>query len=1155
MVNLPQAIRAPLTPDIATSCAVPPPQRLRGNTNSTMGSAQVMTYGEAAQLVLCATPSATISPQQSTYRLSVIFYSPDRTFIVPVVFTMINISTSLKSLVIRLQELLNQNTNLTAFPAKLLVQSLQMRFYHDASLADLPKIEGRLEQSPTGVLDPGSSLVVWNVTNRHGRDMELFWSMLIRKLLVDQILRPHMTGKETVLKVGTVAKVIGYHFQHGNGPTGLSQQSTLVQQAEESRHAAATQAKLEFQKVAEQCETEQQKIHQSQQTDTPSYQQMRRQLNISKEDFQGSSEQEEQRRTSSLWNQLNASKAELKRLHKQAEARVPILRGLKGRSQAKIQQAIEHQNRDLVARGLDLNTPRGPRSPRPPQPYGHFLGGRREPDLSESIQRQSKKHESSVASDDAATKQVRFADPSYSNEGQEETSDAKSAPEVSRAIPVISLSTEISPRRSHRLPLLVAAAAESRPREEEDRVRDQGFRLSSLLDASSAPFTPSHNLDSPSDTNSQESIARFAPPWPQSRQADIDQKMEDAQALLESLSLADAPAEMMASIHDDASKEKYKTKLGGKKKPNEGSEWKQGGGYDKKRAVDPEANWGTYQRWGEEGNKDKNRERVHQLLDLSHVPFHGPPVEVWKKHEASGQTHDDDEAAIKETPIPHPVPYTEIDADELKDALDEERRNQPIPEHIQKYWAEQERMKGFEELDDTQYFPRHQLPPEPRSPSPKLHIKKKGKKAGGDDVDARSMFLKSVERRAYEGAHPASSRPAGIYEGRGSGGTTFSREHAAADNMFTPTLITSFGQLAKASVKSTSPALGFYELLDGIKNYKSGSSYYSYAAGQGTPDRAGEIVASEGHVSRADGYAEYQQSQEMGSLSTAHVNSDHQHDFASHEGFSNMGNSMMMAGGGGTYQNPSSFSNFNTTHPQSHPASSYFGTHSTHGQSSYHPAEQYGDLQWTSMSKRAGPPQASGAAYSSYGSQASYSNRNVSSTPVSHLDSRYSFPQHYMPTPTPASRQQPDARNRYLEAQTQGGHGQMLQGEMQGQMQGQIQAPNPTYTATTFTPAANLANLRGPLMNPRARRPIPITAPPKALSADSPAFQLPSPSRLAIGVGRNPSGSGPPSGLGPNFTDTPPPGLYYSQSPNRSPSPEKGEQTEVSFGSESAKNA
>ncbi|KAK6586158.1 hypothetical protein PZA11_001215 [Diplocarpon coronariae] len=1129
-----------------------------------MDSAQVVTHGEAAQLVIRATPPATISPQQSIYRLSAIFYSPDRTFIVPVVFTVINISTTLKSLIIRLQELLDQNMNLTHSSSKLLVQSLQMRFYHEGSLVNLPKIEGRVERS-----DPGSSFVVWNVCEGHGHDTNLLWSMLIRKLLVDQILRPKMTGKETVLKVGTVAKVTGsnerhdvvryrhvfetlkgswkmqslmsiemgmaarlsvtgihvstgpamyqdtgyifphnqlrsaqtyqvtasaqagHQFQYGNGPTGLSSQSALVQQAEESRRAVATKAKIEFQKVAEQCEIKQQKVHQSQQTGTPSLQQMRRELNINKDDFQHLSEHEEQRRTSSLWNELNGSKAELKRLHEQAGARVQTSQRVEGPCQVEIQRAFEHQNRDLVARGLDLNTPRGPRPPRPAQPSENFLSGRRESDLKD-IRPQIKQRKSCIDVDESATREVGFADPSHSNEEQDEITIAESAQEAPTAIPVISLSAEIPPLRApvkrpliahliHRLPLPAAAKVEN------SRAWDQR----SSLDASLASFTPSHNPDliatpdSRSNANAQDTVTKFATPWPQIQQTDIEQKMDDAQALLKSLGLADAATEIMASVHDEASKEKYKSKLGGKK-PNEGSEWKQGGGYDKCRAMDPDANWSIYQRWGEEGKKDENRERVHQLLDLSHVPFHGPRVEVWREHEASGHDHDDGESLIEQTPVPSPVPHTEIDADELKDALDERCRNQPLPEHIQEYWAEQERVKGFEKLDDTQYFPRHQLAPEPRSPSPKLHTRKKGKMAGGDNVDVRSMFLKSVERRAQESAHPALSRPAGMFEGNSSGGTTFSREHAAADNMFTPTLITSFGQLAKSSVKSATPALGFYDLLDGIKNYKSGSSYDSYAMKHGSPGRTPETIAPQGDVGRGDEYAEYQQSQETGSSFPAHFNSGYQHEFASHEGFSNIGSSMMMGGGGGTYQNPSSsFGNFNTAHPQSHPGPSYSGNHDMQAQASYHSTEQYGDSQWTSMSTGAGPPQAQGAAYDSFGSQASYPSRNVPGTPVSHPDSRYSLPQQYLPTPTPASRHQPDARERHSEAQTQG----------YGQMQEQMQAPSSTYDATTFPPAANLANRRGAPINPRPRRPIPITAPPETLSANPPAFTLPSPSR------------------------------------------------------------
>ncbi|PVH70881.1 hypothetical protein DL98DRAFT_540483 [Cadophora sp. DSE1049] len=608
--------------------------------------------------------------------------------------------------------------------------------------------------------------------------------------------------------------------------------------------------------------------------------------------------------------------------------------------------------------------------------------------------------------------------------------------------------------------------------------------------------------------------------------------------------------------------------------------WVQKGGYPKDAPFDPENNWGKFASWGEKPTDPgyENRKALHEAFPLSHIPLNGPPCKPWTgKGKQIGVESDDDEDEEKAETKMKMVPFAVLDAEEFKQKLIEDR-NKPenLPAHIKQYWEEQERIKGMDEQDDDTFFPAGNPDIIKREQAGKVFAAKEYKNpARHRNLEIISKLQGPTQRRSISNSAYLNSLvadgPSNMYDNMPTTGTfqfgpvtTFNHSHAAADNTFKSSLqdIHSFSALAKQNIKSSSPGPGFYELSKAVIAHtpvKEPDSFISNLQGDDTQGHAGEInqqqipgASFSDFNSMAHGYGSAQTAGGYDGFS-AMTNEQHGNRFNMMGG--NMMQQNMMAGensmggnsmgsnamsnstlggnmmGGNNNQTPTSFDSFGNA---AGGPSDLRGI-VTHG---YLAAPNLPSSEWTYMNT-------GGATYNTFGGQSSsFNSRTPANTAPNRAKGPGSFPQYGqsgLPTPTPQGRMQSRFFNPMDNPRPTPGNERYAFNNMAvphnpihpaaGSFNPMTTPTNPNHpVAGSFVHGSGRSRTHGlhvgsnPTAASRARRAaaIPIVAPPGHVSV--PGFQLPSPTRQAIGYGAS-VGSSTPLGMGTpgNVRGTPSP--------------------------------
>ncbi|KAK0104794.1 hypothetical protein ONS95_005062 [Cadophora gregata] len=996
-----------------------------------------LTLSKATQLLQLST-SPTIAEASSfpTLSISVALYSPLGSFLPPLQPLILTSSTTLKSLVLKLQEHLLTNLRHSGSLAKLLVQSIQVRVFDLEGMdgmerlgfgldsktgrsltLTLPRIEGRLsgDAGEGGMVVGKTKWVAWEATGGEG-ESERFWGTLVRKLLVDVLRRGDREegGKAPMLKVRTVVKV-GEVVDGG---------VVMGERVAGGGHLF----------------------------------------------------------------------------------RVPA-------------GAI------LPAKGIiaeNIITPRGSLAAQGgKQPEKRGGGAEMKDDNGKAKENKAKKDKRDTNSD----------------------TDDKA---------------EASTRRHQR------GSSDS---------ADNLFASTSALDSSLQPALSRkfHKIHKPTKRSQAHRESLYMAP------ADDNDKIAYAHDILRRANLADKAnkmeAEMLTKIEaasgpsqigKKGEKGHYERLLGGSASQQV---WVQKGGYPKNAPFDPNNNWGVFASWGEKPTDPdyENRKALHEAFPLSNIPFNGPTCEPWNRPgKEIGPSSDVSGAEQKNQGPKKTVPFAVLDAEEFKQQLVEES-NKPenLPLHIKQYWEEQERIKSMDELDDDIFFPAANPDGIEREQASKVFAAKEFKNpTRNKNLDIISKLQGPIQRRSVSNSAYLNSLIAdglsNLYDNMPTTGsfqlgpgTTLNHSHAAADNTFKSSLqdIPSFSAFAKQNIKLSSPDAGFYELSKAVITHtpiKEPDSFISNLHGPDTQAHEGEPNQQASGASFSDfnpmdyGYGETQtagsyngfnaMSNEQqgdgyivmgGNMMGGGLMSENMTGSNNTMGGSNMGNSMMGSLMGGSNQTPTSFNSFGTA---SGGPSDLRGI-VTHG---YLATPNLPNSGWTSMNT-------GGATYNSFGGQSNSFNptpRTTANTPQNRATG--SFPQYSqssLPTPTPAGRMQ----SRFFEPMDnpRPTHGSERSAFNNMSVPHNTTHPaagsfvNPMTTPTNQTHPAAGSYVHGsvhsrthglhvgsnPTAASRARRTaaIPIVAPPGHSSL--PGFQLPSPSRQAIGYGVG-IGSSAPLGLG-----------------------------------------
>ncbi|CZT41963.1 uncharacterized protein RSE6_01788 [Rhynchosporium secalis] len=631
--------------------------------------------------------------------------------------------------------------------------------------------------------------------------------------------------------------------------------------------------------------------------------------------------------------------------------------------------------------------------------------------------------------------------------------------------------------------------------------------------------------------------------------------------------------------------------------------WVEKGGYPKNvpMPMDPKHNWEMYQHWGEkpsdEGYEDKKL--IHDWFSLSHIPFYGPVCEPWSKGkrterivDESGEGDDENAAADSCTSVPM-LPYTPLDPKILAQ-LTLEFLSQPsnLPLRTQKYWEDQENMKGLTEIDDDIFFPASNPELVRRHEASKVFQARAFRNPSRTKFDLASV-LGATERRVssnhskyldalaaekgsnsdvYETMPSEIFRTAAPKLGTNKTATTFNHSHAAANNVFQSTM-KGVGSFSSFSKQDFSPNAhggpGFYELSRGIANHTPAREADSFIADFHPNTHGAEMqnkVAgdSEQTFFPRSSFSDFSaMANEFGTNQNASVQAE----------FAGTGNGNDDSGGydfrpgnvtwdgrisntamngprgGGNSQIPNSFdmsSRMSGGGPADYRNSIPYDTQQLTG----YPNNQG----WTSMNT-------AGATYNSFGSQAHSYNGPSHSTIQARYTSAFpqynSFSQQAYAAPTAPARMQSRFFNPTDSNRGNPGHERFAFNNMAMTPSNTNHPPvgsfvnphtNLQYPSTgSFYHGGNGPNNphsrthglhveSNPTALSRARRPIPIRLPPgNGLHATTQQFQLPSPTRQAINYGAGPDRAslGLGSGLGTGTSVILPPFV------RRTPSPEK----------------
>ncbi|KAL2066843.1 hypothetical protein VTL71DRAFT_1267 [Oculimacula yallundae] len=192
-----------------------------------------LTIPQATEMLRLATKIPDVEERHlNSLVFSVAFYSPMGSFIPPLQSIEVTLKTSLRKLVLSLQDQLRKNLNLARSDARLLVQSIEAKFFDKLfgegqadELIRFPRIEGWLSGARTSIRDKVLDLkgngvvdrtywVAWDweskTDNGQGNgESGDFWDALVQRMLFDdyfEITHNNYT-KYPMLKIRTVVKI------------------------------------------------------------------------------------------------------------------------------------------------------------------------------------------------------------------------------------------------------------------------------------------------------------------------------------------------------------------------------------------------------------------------------------------------------------------------------------------------------------------------------------------------------------------------------------------------------------------------------------------------------------------------------------------------------------------------------------------------------------------------------------------------------------------------------------------------------------------------------------------------------------------------------------------------------------------------------------
>ncbi|KAH7329959.1 hypothetical protein BKA65DRAFT_46684 [Rhexocercosporidium sp. MPI-PUGE-AT-0058] len=970
-----------------------------------------LTVAEATLMLTMAASTPPV-PAESlpTLSISVALYSPMGSFLPPLQPLILTSNTHLRGLILTLQDQLLANLRHSGSLAKLLVQSIEVRVFdldNVEGLARLPRIEGLLSGEEGGLGEEVGKMVVgksrwvaWDATGGQG-EVEKFWNLLVRKLLLDEMKRvDREAGKAPMLKVRTVVKI------------------------------------------------------------------------------------------------------------------------------GEIVEGEEVMGERIVGGGHLFRVPAGARLPSP-----------------------------ALVAQTIITPRVSIAAQGGKEPDNQMVQEATSKAEVERSG---------SPERS------IASASGSGSPSSSTRTQKRA--------------TKHKHAKSKSHKKQQQSVDDMAPSAPTS-----DDKIEAAEKLLQSLGLSSAAKQIAdelkkiqskikiepatatatATAEDDDRKKNEKVHYERMMSVGEPKQfWVEKGGYPKDAPVDPENNWEKYQTWGEKPTDPgyADRKVLHDMFPLRHIPFNGPPCTPWNKKK-DGEESDDEEDEKKGDESIKMVPYAALDPELVKDEMLEDR-NKPekLPTHVKEHWDEQERIKGMSGSDDETFFPASNPAVIKKEDAAKVFAAKEYKNPARPKFDIRSVLSGPTERRASSNSAYLNSLiadgPSNFYEQMPAPGgfqlgpsTTFNHSHAAADNTFQSNLqnVSSFSAFAKQNYKPASPSPGFYELSRGVTTHTPVKEADSFISNMNGPESQDSVAVNQRYPVPGTSFGEFNS---MASDYAGHQTAGTFEDFnamaAGHDqgsGYnmiggnimgdgtmsgSMMGNTMM---GGRSNLVPSSLDSFGS---MAAGGPSDFRGIVSHG--IHQPAGFPNQQGWTSMNT-------AGATYNTFGGQSSSFNPRTAAN-TAHNRAMGSFPQFGQSgllTPNPLGGR---VHSRFFNPTDSG---RATPGNERFAFNNMAVPSNPSHPAagSFVNPMANPGNPNHPAAgsfvhgggssrsrthglhigskppaSSRVRRPIPIMTPGSTLAASAPAFQLPSPTRLAINYGAGPTaplGSGTPANAPAAVRRTPSP--------------------------------
>lgn len=305
------------------------------------------------------------------------------------------------------------------------------------------------------------------------------------------------------------------------------------------------------------------------------------------------------------------------------------------------------------------------------------------------------------------------------------------------------------------------------------------------------------------------------------------------------------------------------------------------------------------------------------MTSLKHIPMDGPTTDPWD-HKVDGYSDNMELEDLNNNLEPVGfMPYREISAEELRDALDVEKEERlaklVLSPRLLRHKEEQERIKGFEDSDDSTFAPNVDKPPPPTAKFPPVQKGQgsalyKGKGKSVDDSMSQQQIRTHIYPHAGHPSNPYSTPgsnpylpppyaqatnvydqlvgtvgPHGGMQYRSSG-HTFSMEHAAANNTFVPQ---SFLDLVRNPVRVANEGAGFYDsaYVEALKHRNSpkpedakGDKEGTETPGGGRDDNPGGNFSMGSFAERGNNAREYVSmvGNDLSDLSTfGHFNTQH----------------------------------------------------------------------------------------------------------------------------------------------------------------------------------------------------------------------------------------------------------------------------------------